>query len=177
MKTEEEEKQKETPNSLPGIMRKAFIGSIILCVISGSTYFISEQMWLFSISITFGTIAFHLGIRYLSPVILYLLFHKKYNYENGWFRQKSWEPGLYQFLRVKTWKSRILSYNANEFSMKKHSLEEIQVRHRRTCREARAPKELSSVRLCDPPEAQLSAGDCHPLLKRICYPPLSALRT
>ena len=44
----------------------------------------------------------------------------------------------------------------------------IQVRHRRTCREARVPKELSSARLCDPPEAQLSAGDC--------YPPLSALR-
>ena len=40
-----------------------------------------------------------------------------------------------------------------------------QVRHRRTCREARAPKELSSARLCDPPEAQLSAGDCLPLLK------------
>ena len=30
----------------------------------------------------------------------------------------------------------------------------IQVRHQRTCREARAPKELSSARLCDPPEAQ-----------------------
>ena len=125
MKTEEEEKQKETPNSPPGIMRKAFIGSIILCVISGSTYFIYEQMWLFSMSITFGTIAFHLGIRYLSPVILYFLFHKKYNYENVWFRQKSWEPGIYQFLKVKTWKSHILSYNADEFSMKKHSLEEI----------------------------------------------------
>ena len=35
----------------------------------------------------------------------------------------------------------------------------IQVRHRRTCREARAPKELSSARLCDPLEAGLSAGD------------------
>ena len=35
----------------------------------------------------------------------------------------------------------------------------IQVRHRRICREARAPKELSSARLCDPPEEQLSAGD------------------
>ena len=41
----------------------------------------------------------------------------------------------------------------------------VQVRHRRTCRKARAPKELSSARLCDPPEAQLSAGDCLPLLK------------
>ena len=35
----------------------------------------------------------------------------------------------------------------------------IQVRHRRTCREARAAKELSSARLCDPPETGLSAGD------------------
>ena len=52
----------------------------------------------------------------------------------------------------------------------------LQVRHRRTCREARAPKELSSARLCDPPETHLSAGDCHTLLERICYPPLSALR-
>ena len=30
----------------------------------------------------------------------------------------------------------------------------------------RAPKELSSARLCDPPEAGLSAGDCQPLLKK-----------
>ena len=45
----------------------------------------------------------------------------------------------------------------------------IQVRHRRTCREARAPKELSSARLCDPPEARLSAGDCHPLLKVVQF--------
>ena len=32
-------------------------------------------------------------------------------------------------------------------------VQHIQVRRRRTCREARAPKELSSARLCDPPEA------------------------
>ena len=62
----------------------------------------------------------------------------------------------------------------NGYTLKETKI--FQVRHRRTCCEARAPKELSSARLCDPPEAQLSAGDCHPLLKHICYPPLSALR-
>ena len=36
---------------------------------------------------------------------------------------------------------------------------EVQVRHRRTCRKARAPEGLSSARLCDPSKTQLSAGD------------------
>lgn len=40
----------------------------------------------------------------------------------------------------------------------------IQVCRQRTCRRARAPKEFSSARLCDPPEAQLSPGE-HPRLK------------
>ena len=46
----------------------------------------------------------------------------------------------------------------------------FQVRHRRTCREARAPKEISSARLCDPPEAQLSAAGDNPLLKVVLLP-------
>ena len=39
------------------------------------------------------------------------------------------------------------------YPLKNQGQLQIQVRHRRTCREARAPKELSSARLCDPPEA------------------------
>ena len=57
------------------------------------------------------------------------------------------------YLLRTTFRNRCTSYVTGTPRLK------VQVRHRRTCREARAPKELSSARLCDPPEAQLSAGD------------------
>ena len=39
--------------------------------------------WIESIAITFFTTTYHIGIRLLSPVILSLLFHKKYDYHHS----------------------------------------------------------------------------------------------
>ena len=64
-------------------------------------------------------------------------------------------PETADFVSVFGSKDKYLEYGKGFVILKG---EEIQVRHRRTCREARAPKELSFTRLCDPPEAQLSAG-------------------
>lgn len=49
----------------------------------------------------------------------------KINPSCWWFQEKSFEKGLYKFLRVKKWKGKALTYNPEAFSLKAHSLEEI----------------------------------------------------
>ena len=81
--------------------------------------------WLLSTAITFGMFAFHFAIRFLIPGLVIFLHRGTYAYNNFWFRPKRWEPRIYQFLKVKTWKSKVLSYHPEQFSFKCHTAEEI----------------------------------------------------
>lgn len=82
------------------------VASAVMCVISGILYSVYGKSWLFSMAVTFGTITYHVLIRIFSPVFLFYVFHREYHYGNFWFRQKPWELGVYQFLKVK----KFLSY-------------------------------------------------------------------
>lgn len=81
--------------------------------------------WIESIAITFFTTTYHIGIRLLSPVILSLIFHKNYDYHHKWFQPKKFEQTLYKILNVKRWKSKVMTYNPSEFSLKVHSVDQI----------------------------------------------------
>ena len=47
------------------------------------------------------------------------------NYTKGWYQLHSWENRLYQFLRVKKWKTKMPTYNPDIFSNRKHTWDEI----------------------------------------------------
>lgn len=81
--------------------------------------------WIESIAITFFTTTYHIGIRLLSPVILSLIFHKKYDYHHKWFQPKKYEQRLYKILNVKKWKNKVMVYDPSEFSLKVHSVDQI----------------------------------------------------
>ena len=51
--------------------------------------------------------------------------HNKVNYKHPWFRQRSLEPAFYERLRVKSWKSRMPTYDQDRFDPRKHTWEEI----------------------------------------------------
>ena len=108
-------------------MRRLLFASIALCLAFVFLYQYRSESWIFACAITWGTVAYHLLIRYLAPVILYLVKRKKYCYESFWFRQKAWEPGLYEKLGVKKWKKKVelWTYDPSEFSTEHHTLEEI----------------------------------------------------
>lgn len=101
------------------------IAGMGLCVLFSLLYWRYSREWMLSCTITFGVITYHMLIRFASPVILTIIFHKQYDYNWWWFRQKRWEPGLYNKIKVKKWKGRMFTYDPDEFSMKVHSLEEI----------------------------------------------------
>ena len=108
---------------LPKVMRRvtAALGLALLLLLppalGGSE--IAEAL-----AITAGTCFYHFAMRLavgaLMPRIL-----KPGAAERPYFRQRSFEPGLYKALKVKRWKSRMPTYNPDDFDPRKHSWEEI----------------------------------------------------
>lgn len=118
-------RQDELYSPVPKTMVSVLSGSLFLCVLFSVLHGRHGQGWMLSCAITFGIIAYHIAIRFLSPVLLTFVFHKQYDCESRWFRQKSWEPGLYKVLKVKRWKGKALTYDPREFSIKLHAPDEI----------------------------------------------------
>ena len=108
---------------LPKVMRRvtAALGLALLLLLppalEGSE--IAETL-----TITAGTCFYHFAMRLavgaLMPRIL-----KPGAAERPYFRQRSFEPGLYKALKVKRWKNRMPTYNPDDFDPRKHSWEEI----------------------------------------------------
>ena len=94
-------------------------------MIFGILFSFFQLTWLLTIAIICGITAYHMLIRFMSPVILQCIFHKRYNPKAWWFQQRKWEPKLYRFIKVKKWKGNIIAYDPSEFSFKCHSPEEI----------------------------------------------------
>ena len=87
----------------------------------GNVYKTEMILW---IGIIAFTIMYHFWVRIIMGNVS-KLFKKYINYKQWWFKEKSFEKGLYKFLRVKEWKGKALTYNPESFSLKEHSLEEI----------------------------------------------------
>ena len=74
--------------------------------------------------ITAFTIMYHFWVRIIMGNVS-KLFKKHINYNQWWFKERSFEKGLYKMLRVKEWKGKALTYNPETFSLKENSLEQI----------------------------------------------------
>ena len=110
-------------------MKKAMLitlgASLFMCLVCGLCFQRGGQRWLFGCAVTFGVVAYHMLIRFAAPGLLWLIFRRKYDIRHWWFRQKNWEPKLYELLRVRKWKGAVASYDPSEFDLEKHSLREI----------------------------------------------------
>lgn len=91
--------------------------NILLAII---TYFTQNSIAL-SLTITSGTVLFHLVIR----LIIGYTVPRIFNYKQKYFAEKSFEKKLYKTLRVKKWKKHMPSYNPDTYSVERHSYEEI----------------------------------------------------
>ena len=75
--------------------------------------------------IIFGTVATHFLIMHISAPIVFLIFKKKFNYNSFWFIPKKFENDLYRILKVKKWKTKVPTYDADEYSLKFHTVEDV----------------------------------------------------
>lgn len=78
-----------------------------------------------ALSITFGTIAYHLLFRLVVGSLFDRIMRNRAHPTLGWYRQKAWEPGLYEKLGVKKWKASMPSSNPEYFDPRVHSWSEI----------------------------------------------------
>ena len=116
-----------TKKSGPAIFMYCVIGiTLITSIVCFTLYygdFYKNGVILWT-GITAFTIMYHFWVRIIMGNVS-KLFKKHINYKQWWFQEKSFEKGLYKFLRVKEWKDKALTYNPETFSLKEHSLEEI----------------------------------------------------
>lgn len=78
-----------------------------------------------TLAITFGTTFYHLGMRLLVGLIYGVTMRNRADYTRRWYQIRPWEQKLYQFLKVKSWKSKMPAYRPETFSREKHSWDEI----------------------------------------------------
>ena len=120
-------RKKDDPFYSP--MPRAMITVCVVCLagtaVLAALYSHLDAGWLLSCAITTGTVAYHMLIRFLSPLIVVALTGRRYDYRQPWFRTHTWEMRLYDRIGVQQWKKHVPTWDPAQFSLERHSLEEI----------------------------------------------------
>lgn len=96
-------------------------GFIIISV----AYRVTELAILLPVAITLGTFSYHFLMRLIVGYGIDAVYHNRMNYHRKWFQHRKWEKEFYKKLKVKSWKDKMPSYDADTFSFELHSMEEI----------------------------------------------------
>ena len=91
----------------------------------GIAYYFVRKGILLTFAITFGTCFYHFAMRLIVGHSIDAICRNQLNYNRWWFKERKYEVKFYNFLRVKKWKKRLPTYNADYYDMTKHSVEEI----------------------------------------------------
>ena len=110
-------------------MKKKMISATVLFLIgllvSAWTYRLTGNGVLFSLAVTFGTAFYHFAVRLAVGLGIDARYHNRMDYTKKWFREKPFEPKLYEKMRVKRWKKHLPTFTPREFDLKSRSLEEV----------------------------------------------------
>ena len=79
----------------------------------------------FTLSITFGTIAYHFLMRLTVGQVISLLMKNKADYTKKIFQCQKWEEKLYKRLNIKKWKQNMPTFMPDDFDPRKHNWDEI----------------------------------------------------
>lgn len=108
-------------NNLKNNIQIATFILFITTIISVITTIITNNDVAFTLAVTFATTLYHFAMRlFVGKTVGH-----RFNINNFWFKQKSFEKKLYKFLRVKQWKKIMPTYNPDTYSSKNYSLNEI----------------------------------------------------
>lgn len=116
---------KKAPPSAPAILMYCIIGvTALAAAVSFTLYYgdFYESTVFLWVGIVSFTVMYHLWMRIIMGNVSKLF---RVSYKHWWFRERTFERRLYNFLRVKKWKGKALTYNPELYSVKDRSLEEI----------------------------------------------------
>lgn len=106
-------------------MRRITVFCFAATVITGVLCHCFDRDIYLTLAITFGTTAYHLGMRLSVGWLYNMIMKNRADYTKKWFQIYSWENRLYQLLKVKKWKNKLPAYNPELFSIKEHTWHEI----------------------------------------------------
>lgn len=89
------------------------------------SYKYTDNHMIFVFMISFGTTAYHLDMRLMVGAVIDRLLDNHVNYRKRWFQVSAAEQKLYKKLKVKKWKTKMMTYDPNSFDRKLHSWDEI----------------------------------------------------
>lgn len=92
---------------------------------ASAAYHFTHNGVMLSLTITLGTVFYHLSMRLAVGYIIDAKYHNQMDYTISWFRQREFEKGLYDKLHVKKWKKHLPTFNAGYFNLKNHSAQEL----------------------------------------------------
>lgn len=96
-------------------------GTVILSLL----YMKTSYGVLLSLAITFGTMTYHFAMRLLTGLVFSIVMNNRADYRKKWFQVSKFEMALYHKLKVKTWKQKMPTYDAELFNPRIHTWDEI----------------------------------------------------
>ncbi len=88
-------------------------------------YFLNPFGVILSLAVTFGTIAYHFWMRLIVGYAVNAVMHNRADYTRGIYQLKPFERKLYSFLKVKVWKDKMPTFDADRFDSSVKSWDEI----------------------------------------------------
>lgn len=99
--------------------------SLIVTAILSVLYAVTSYEFLLTLSITFGTVAYHLIMRLFVGFIFNCTMKNKANYTKRWYRVSEAEIKIYEKLKIKKLTRKIHSYDSSVFDKTTHTWGEI----------------------------------------------------
>ncbi len=96
----------------------AFVTAVIF-------YSVAPQGWTLTFLLTSGTIFYHFAMRLFVGYVIEAVFFRRLKADGRWFREKTCERKLYAFLRLKSWKGNLPTYNPKKFDVKQLTIEQL----------------------------------------------------
>lgn len=107
------------------IMKSVFSITLLMTICFCIIYQIKSANLVLIFAITFGTTAYHFGVRLFIGTLFNCIMKNKADYTKRWYQVNSLEMKIYKKLNVKKWKNKMPTYDKDTFDISKHSWDEI----------------------------------------------------
>lgn len=107
------------------LIRTTAILTVAVTIFFSALYRVTRTSLYLTLSITFGTLAYHIVMRIIVAAAFDRFMNNRADYHKAWYQVKPREEKLYHILRVKQWKKYMPTYNRSTFDPRLHSWDEI----------------------------------------------------
>lgn len=107
------------------LIRTTAILTVAVTIFFSALYRVTRTSLYLTLSITFGTLAYHIVMRLIVGEAFDRFMNNRADYRKAWYQVKPWEEKLYRILRVKQWKKYMPAYDGRSFDPQLHSWDEI----------------------------------------------------